>query len=253
MGVFRKILRLLFNQRIPKRDNDFLNILYSRRSCRNFKNRPVPKEIIDEILMVGASTPSTVNLQTWSFFPFSYEEWKEKFSSPIPFGARAAIVVCADLKRLEVVDKVFKKYPLFFYTLSIMNASLAAMNMTIAIEALGLKSIMLSQTGRTGLCDIPYLKDKLSLPPMVIPLMTIAFGYPASDILFSPPKLKLDTVTHYSKYNLQEEEINKWFEDMDFICKMVDKEHLTEKFDKYLKLLPEAEKELNIVLKEIKG
>ncbi len=249
--MLKKLIRLILNQRVPARDNDFLNILYSRKSCRSFLKREVPPEIIEEIIEIGVRTPSTVNLQTWSFFPFNSQEWEKKFGSPIPFGARAAIIICADLKRLELVDRVFKDYPLFFYTLAVMNASLAAMNMTIACESLGLKSVMLSQTGRTGLCDIAFLKEKLSLPDMVFPITTLAFGYPKSEVLFSPPKLDKNTVTHYGEYKLNAHSVNKWFEDMDFVCKMVDKEHLTEKFDKYLKLLPEAEKELNIALKEI--
>ncbi len=249
--MLNKLLRLIFNQRAPKRDNDFLNLLYSRKTCRSFLNKEVPKEIIEEILEIGARTPSTVNLQTWSFFPFSSEEWVKKFNSPIPFGAKAAIIICADLKRLELVDNVYKNYPLFFYTLAVINASLAAMNMTIACEALGLKSVLLSQTGRTGFCDISYLKGKLALPSLVFPLTTLAFGYPKSSVLFSPPKLAKHSVTHYGEYQLDANAVNNWFKDMDFVCKMVDKEHLTEKFDKYLKLLPDAEKELNIALKEI--
>ncbi len=251
--MIKRLIRILLNQRAPKSNNEFIKILFSRKSCRNFKDIPVPKEIIEEVVKVGNHTPSTVNLQTWSFFPFTKEEWKEKFQSPIPFGATAAIIICADLKRLEIVDRVFKQYPLFFYTLSVMNASLAAMNMTVAVEALGMKSIMLSQTGKTGICDVVYLKEKLELPDMVFPITTLAFGYPSSEVLFSPPKLHKSVVTHRMKYNLEAEEVKKWFEDMNFVCKMVDKEHLTEKFDKYLKLLPQAEKELNAILEEIKS
>lgn len=250
--MIKRLLRLLLNQRIPKSNNELLNILYSRKSCRSFNSKPVSKEVIEEIVRIGSLTPSTVNLQTWSFFPFTKDEWKEKFDNIIPFGAGAAIIICADLKRLEVIDNVFKNYPLFFYTLAVMNASLSAMNMTIAIEALGMKSIMLSQTGRTGICDVGFLKEKLSLPKMVFPITTLAFGYPAKEILFSPPKLKQSVVSHNKDYHLDVEEVKRWYEDMNFVCKMVDKEHLTEKFDKYLRLLPEAEKELNALLKEIK-
>ena len=52
------------------------------------------------------------------------------------------------------------------------------MNMNIAAEALGVSSVMLSETGRTGLLDAGYLKQVLCLPDGVFPLMTIIFGYP---------------------------------------------------------------------------
>ena len=75
-----------------------------------------------------------------------------------------------------------------------MNASLAAMNMNIAAEALGVASVMLSETGRSGLLDAGYLKEKLSLPDGVFPLMTIVFGYPGTAPPPMPPKLPLDQI-----------------------------------------------------------
>jgi len=51
------------------------------------------------------------------------------------------------------------------------------MNMNIAAEAVGVSSVMLSETGRTGLLDAGYLKEKLGLPERVAPLLTMVFGY----------------------------------------------------------------------------
>lgn len=252
MKYFFKLLKLLLNQRAVKENNEVLNIILNRKSCRKFSKKKISREIIEKVLLAGASTPSTVNLQTWSFFPFDDEAWYEKFNSPIPFGAKSAIIVCADLKRLEIIDPVFKKYPHVFYTLAIMNASLAAMNMTIAIEGMGLKSIMLSQTGRTGFMDYEYLKEKLSLPNLVFPLTTIAFGYPENEVLFSPPKYDKEVIIHREgKYQLNESKIKVWFEDMDFVCSLAEKEKITEKFKNYLRMLPKAEEELANAFKKI--
>lgn len=252
MKALLKLLRLFLNQRIPKESNEVLNVILNRRSCRKFKKKEVSEDYIEKVLLAGLSTPSTVNLQTWSFFPFTYNSWLEKFGNPIPFGGQAAIIVSADLKRLEIIDPVFKKYPLFFYTIAVMNASLSAMNMTIAIEGLGMKSIMLSQTGKTGLMDYKYLKEKLSLPELVFPLTTIVFGYPENELLFSPPKFDKDVIIHLDgKYNLKEEKVKKWFEDMDYVCNIAEKERIVEKFKNYLRLLPEAEQELWDAFKKI--
>lgn len=252
MGFFSNVFRILLNQRVPKVENDFLHLLLSRKSCRNFSEKPVTKKEIEMILKVGTSSPSTVNLQTWSFFPFLKNEWEEKFSSAIPFGAKAAIIVAADLKRLEIIDTIYKQYPLFFYTIAVMNASLAAMNMVVAIEAMGMKSIMLSQTGKTGLIDLRHLKEKLGLPDKVFPLMTIAFGYPKKDVLFSPPKLPYEVTVHDKFYKLNVEAIKDWFSQMNTASLVADREKITEKFEKYVKLLPEAEKELWNAFEKIK-
>jgi nitroreductase len=252
MKLIYKFLRLLLNQKGIKEDNEVLNVILNRKSCRRFSKKVVSKEIIEKVLLAGASTPSTVNLQTWSFFPFDYDSWYEKFGNPIPFGAQAAIIICADLKRLEIIDSVFKNYPHFFYTLAVMNASLSAMNMSIAIEGLGLKSVMLSQTGKTGLMDYEYLKEKLLLPDLVFPLTTIAFGYPENEVLFSPPKFDKEVIIHRDGiYQLNEDKVKEWFEDMDFVCNLAEREKITEKFKSYLKMLPKAEEELANAFKKI--
>lgn len=254
MKYFLKLLNLLLQQRSVKESNEVLNVILNRKSCRRFSKKKVTQDIIEKVLSAGASSPSTVNLQTWSFFPFDDESWFKKFSNPIPFGGKAAIIICADLKRLEIIDPVFKKYPYFFYTLAIMNASFAAMNMAIAIEGMGLKSIMLSQTGKTGLMDYKYLKEKLSLPELVFPLTTLAFGYPESEVLFSPPKYDKEVIIHRDGYyHLDEEKVKEWFDDMDFVCNLADKEKITEKFKSYLKMLPDAEEELANAFKKISG
>ncbi len=254
MKYFFKLLKLLLNQRGIKENNEVLSVILNRKSCRKFSKKKVTEDIIEKVLLAGASTPSTVNLQTWSFFPFNDESWYKKFNSHIPFGGKAAIIICADLKRLEVIDPVFKEYPYFFYTLSVMNASLAAMNMAIAIEGMGLKSIMLSHTGRTGLVDYDYLKEKLSLPDLVFPLTTIAFGYPEKAVLFSPPKYDKEVIIHRDGfYQLNEKKVKDWFEDMDFVCNLAGKEKITEKFKNYLKILPRAEEELANAFKKISG
>lgn len=247
-----RLVKLILNQRTPREDNQTLTILYNRKSCRKFLSKEVTEEQIEKVLEAGCRAPSTVNLQTWSFFPFLSKQWKDKFGVPIPFGAQAAIIVAADLNRLKIIDPIFKEYPIIFYSLSIMNTSLAAMNMAIAVEALGMKSIMLSQTGKTGLIDYEYLKEKLKLPDLVFPLTTLAFGYPASDILFSPPKLNKEAVIHRNgEYKIKESEVKEWFQQMELACNIVEKERLVEKFQNYLKMLPKAEKELFNAFKKI--
>ena len=86
------------------------------------------------------------------------------------------------------------------YTVAVMNASLAAMAMNLAAEALGVSSVMLSETGRSGFLDAGYLAERLNLPAHVIPLMTIVFGYPRGALPAMPPKLPLEMVAFTDDY-----------------------------------------------------
>jgi hypothetical protein len=139
-------------------------------------------------------------LQTWAFAVFTAEAWRETFGRPIPFKGKRAVIVMGDTHRGKLVADVFPYSPLVEYTVAVMNASLAAMNMNMAAEALGVSSVMLSETGRSGFFDAGYLKEKLALPDGVFPLMTIVFGYARGSYPPMPPKLPLDQVCFQGKY-----------------------------------------------------
>ena len=197
VGFFRSIARILAGQpQVPPSlaSSELLKIIYSRRSSRRFTSRSLPDDVFAGILEAGRLAPSTVNLQTWSFAVFSASSWQAAFSRAIPFNAQRAVIVLGDVHRNRAVLDSFPHSPLVEYTIAVMNASLAAMNMNITAEALGVASVMLSETGRSGLLDAGYLKEKLRRPDGVFPLMTIVFGYPAVGLPAMPPKLPLDQV-----------------------------------------------------------
>jgi len=149
----------------------------TRRSVRSFRDADIPEDVISAILEAGRLAPSTVHLQTWTFGVFDPGQWRATFGSIIPFKGRKAVIVLGDMHRVRQVGIDFPSSPLIEYTLAVMNASLAAMAMNIAAEALGVSSVMLSETGRSGLLDTAYLKEVLCLPEKVFPIMTIVFGH----------------------------------------------------------------------------
>ena len=120
-----------------------------------------------------------------------------------------------DIHRVRQSDIDFPSSPLIEYTIAVMNASLAAMNMNIAAEALGVSSVMLSETGRSGLLDIDYLKEKLCLPDGVYPLMTMVFGYAKGAFLPMPPKLPLDQIVFTDHYPPPDKKVmSEWLDQM---------------------------------------
>jgi len=180
--------------------NKLLKIIHNRRSVRRFTQREMPDDVFAAILEAGRLAPSTVNLQTWSFATFNAETWRATFNRTIPFKAQWAIIVMGDTHRNRAVLDTFPQSPLVEYTVAVMNASLAAMNMNIAAEALGVSSVMLSETGRSGLLDAGYLKQKLNLPDDVFPIMTIVFGYTNKAYPPIPPKLPLNQICFAGEY-----------------------------------------------------
>ncbi len=199
----RSLARLLGGKpRVPPslRDNALLETILKRRSVRSFSSQPIGADVFSAILEAGRLAPSTVNLQTWSFAVYDSTTWKNTFERPIPFKAQRAVIILGDMHRVRSLFTDFPESDLIDYTTAVMNASLAAMNMNIAAEALGIASVMLSETGRTGVLDAGYLKNRLGLPGKVFPIMTIVFGYPAGAYPPIPPKLPMQTLCFEDHY-----------------------------------------------------
>ncbi len=203
LASIRSLVRLLRGRpKIPSSlaDNLLLQVILNRRSIRSFTSRPIPEDVFAAILEAGRLAPSTVNLQTWAFAAFDAQLWQQTFDRPIPFRGSRAVIVIADTYRDRQVLDAFPHSPLVEYTVAVMNASLAAMNMNIAAEALGVSSVMLSETGRSGLLDAKYLKGKLGLPESTVPLMTILFGYARGPYPPMPPKLPEKQIFFKGRY-----------------------------------------------------
>jgi FMN reductase (NADPH) len=195
--------------------NKTLHTVLERRSVRKFKDDPLPGDVWQTILEAGRLAPSTVNLQTWSFALFTREEWQDFFGKPLPFGAPRAVIVMADVHRAKRVVSGFPYSPLCEYTVGVMNASLAAMNMTIAAEAMGVSSVMLSETGQTGFYDAAYLAQKLDLPRGVVPIMSIVFGYAKAGRPAMPPKLSQAAISFSGRYRETDQaELENWYQQM---------------------------------------
>ncbi len=232
------------------RDNAMLQTILRRRSVRSFDQRPIPDEVFDAILEAGRLAPSTVNLQSWSFAVFSAPSWKDTFGRPIPFKAQRAVIVMGDLHRVRSLVRDFPESALVDYTTAVMNASLAAMNMNLAAEALGVASVMLSETGRTGLLDAGYLRDTLRLPEKVFPITTIVFGYPAGAYPPMPPKLPLETICFEDRYGEADRAVMEdWLAQMKAGYKA---SHLSSSFEAQLKIyqskMGQAEEDLQRIV-----
>ncbi|MGQ9501203.1 MAG: nitroreductase family protein [Anaerolineae bacterium] len=180
--------------------NPLLETILKRRSIRSFSKREISDEVFAAILEAGRLAPSTVNLQTWAFAVFTAQSWRQFFGRSIPFNGQRAVIVLGDAHWNRTIAEMFSDSPLVSYTVAVINASLAAMSMSLAAEALGVSSVMLSETGRTGFLDAGYLKEKLALPDGVFPLMTIVFGYTKGPYPPMPPKLPLDQICFTGLY-----------------------------------------------------
>jgi nitroreductase/NAD-dependent dihydropyrimidine dehydrogenase PreA subunit len=58
-----------------------MQLMRSRRSCRVFSNRPVEKNMLEDLVKIGATAPSGTNSQLWTFTILPYRSAVEKLSA----------------------------------------------------------------------------------------------------------------------------------------------------------------------------
>ena len=55
------------DEEMKQRVHDLLDVMNKRRSVREISDRPVPREVIEDLVRIAASAPSGANKQPWSF------------------------------------------------------------------------------------------------------------------------------------------------------------------------------------------
>jgi iodotyrosine deiodinase len=60
------------------KSHDFYNWMDKRRSCRDFSDKPIPKEVIENIILTASTAPSGAHKQPWVFCAVSNPEIKKQ-------------------------------------------------------------------------------------------------------------------------------------------------------------------------------
>lgn len=174
---------------------DLLSLAHQRRSVRWFKQKPVPRELIDKALLVAEQSPSACNRLPYEFKIFDKPELVKKVSA-IPFGAAGY------RDNIPTIIVVVGKQENYFSPrdrhLIYVDSSLAIMPFMFALETLGLASSSINWP------DFEPLEAKmqktLGLSPDERPIMLIAVGYADPDgyVAYSQKK-SLDVLRSYNK------------------------------------------------------
>lgn len=151
-----------------------LENIATRASVRQFTDRPVAREMLDEIVRAGMAAPSAVNRQPWAFVVIDDRAVLDSLEAVHPYSnlktATAAIVVCGDM------SKALEGYAREYW---IQDCSAATENILLAAHALGVGAVW------CGVCPdpnrMPAVTQVLKLPGGIVPLNIITMGYPASE------------------------------------------------------------------------
>lgn len=181
-----------------------MDILTRHVTIRNFSDRAISEELLKQLLISGMRAPNTGNMQWYSILVTQDSEMLQKMA-PLHFNQTAAVTapllltICADIHRFETWCRRRNADPGFDNMISflsaVVDASLVAQNISIAAENSGLGVCYLG----TALYNAAEIIELLRLPEHVVPVTTLAIGYPDE----TPPltdRLPLEGIIHEEFY-----------------------------------------------------
>lgn len=164
-----------------------------RRSSRWFQQRPVPRGLVDQALLVARQSPSACNRLPYSFIIFDNPESVKRLAS-IPFGSAGfrhniptLVVVVGHLSHFFSARDRHTVY---------IDSALAAMSFSLALETLELSSTIINWP---EIAPLDYkIKQELGLlaSDRVVLMMAVGFPDPRAHVPFSSKK-ELDLLRVY--------------------------------------------------------
>ena len=151
--------------------NDFMDVIFRRRSIRKFTDAPVSEDVITDLLKAGMAGPSAMNAQPWEFVAITEPEILKRFRTSLMFAKYNYIaVICVCGSRHVQKNKAGDRF-------WVQDCSAATENILLAATALGLGSVWIGVYPIT--LYVRQVRGILNLPEDVTPLGLIALGYPA--------------------------------------------------------------------------
>ena len=157
---------------------EFIEVIQKRHSVRKFADRPVERELIDAVIDIARTAPSSKNSHSTAFMVVedkdtlsAIAEMRDRGSAFVK-GAAAAIVVMGDTSKTDIWVE---------------NASISATFIQLAATATDLGSCWVHVRDRQRSKDDPskgtaeeYLRSLLGILPEYSVLCVIALGYEAA-------------------------------------------------------------------------
>lgn len=170
---------------------DFLEHAKNRYSCRKYKDTPVEREKILQVLEAGRIAPSAVNFQPWHFIVIDEADMRSKIQSTYDRRwfdtAPVVLVVCADhsqsWKRKDGKDHAD------------IDAGIVTDHITLQAANLGLATCWVCNF------DAQKCREILKLPEHIEPMAYLPLGYPDKDPADQHFNRKnIDEIVHWNKF-----------------------------------------------------
>lgn len=186
-----------------------LDVINSHVSVRRYKPDPLPRSLIEELVVAAQRASTSSNLQTYSIIAVTDGARREQLAALCANQqhirqAPLFLAFCADLARLDRACQLRGYTQVAEYTenflIAAVDAAIAAQNTALAAESMGL-----------GICYIGSIRNRpreviklLGLPKLVFAVTGMTIGWPEQK---NPqrPRLPLDAILHWDTYNTEQD------------------------------------------------
>jgi nitroreductase len=191
---------------------EFTNVLHGHRSIREYEDREVSQELLDQILDAGIRASSSGNMQSYSIVVTKDKELKKKLytahmEQSMVVDAPILLTFCADFNRmrkwLSLHDAPVHFDNFMSFMIGAIDATLVAQNCALAAENAGLGICYMG----SALANCDQIGEILNLPQNVVPVVGYSLGYPAENPALRD-RLPKHGLVHYEQYHdFSDEEI----------------------------------------------
>ena len=167
-----------------------INAIYNRRSIRKYKQQPVEKEKIQELLRMAMYAPTGRNTQLWEFVVVDDRQLMAKFQAAHPYSSMLSqapmmLLVCANLERNSIPN----------YYMG--DCGAAAQTILLGAYDMGLGTCWMGIAPSQERIDA--VKEIFNMPENIVPFCAIAVGYPDEEK--EMPERFDESKIHYNKWS----------------------------------------------------
>lgn len=165
-----------------------IEAIKKRYSCRNYLEKLIEQEKLDEIFEAARLAPSAKNLQDWRFVVVTDTQVKNKIASatnqPEVFGKAGAIIAAC-----SICDEAMR-----------CGQHIGPIDVAIALEHIALQATQLGLASCwIGSFEPEVAREALGIPQDVMIVELMAVGYPA-DEQKNPEKVAVEKIISYNKW-----------------------------------------------------
>jgi nitroreductase len=164
--------------------------MQSRRSIRRYEDRPVPDELLEQILEAARSAPSASNRQPWRFIAIRDPDIRRQVAG----HAAAFMIRWAQAEEAPLLIVLCGQAG---WSYTPIDVALASMQLMLQAHAMGLGTCWIGAFERKPLARLLRVPEEWEL----VGLLTV--GFPAQDPPPTPRK-PLSELVHYDVYGNQE-------------------------------------------------